>query len=70
MKDEAATRLPGRLQIGDEVYVATVLKVTGKDPDGSPRVFELLREDESVSLAGGEQFFVVYALASMSRRNH
>lgn len=41
-------------------FYPVVLQVTETDESGAPRVFRLLRDDESVSIEGGEEFFVVY----------
>lgn len=57
---------PGRIILGGEAHVATVFQVIGWDDDGSPREFRLLRDDERVTLNGDEQFYVVYALESIT----
>lgn len=53
-------------------YHAAVLKVVGKDPDGQPRTFELVREDEETQLsadpASPSQFWIVYAPRALSER--
>lgn len=48
-------QLPGGLK-----FHAVVLQTVERDEDGSPRLFRLLRDDESVHLEGGEEFWVVY----------
>lgn len=55
-KKPSLIQLPG----GVKFYI-TLLKVLTTDPDGSPRTFELLRDDESTRVDGGESFFTVYA---------
>lgn len=59
---------PKNIVIGADRYVATVLQVVEKDPDGSPRTFRLMREDESINIQGDEEFFVVFAREEMSKR--
>jgi hypothetical protein len=52
----------GRLRLSNGAeYKAAVLLVTGRDPNGKPRECRFVHEDESVTLAGGEEFVVVYA---------
>lgn len=46
---------------GGEKFRATVLKVITRDEDGSPRTFEILREDERTKVSEGLEFWVVYA---------
>jgi len=52
---------PRWIQTGGEKFISTVLQVIEKDELGRPKTFRLLRDDETVNLEGGEQFFVVYA---------
>lgn len=59
---------PRSISINGQRYDSTLLKVIDRDPDGSARRFELLRDDESANLAGGEQFWIVYALPAMQKR--
>lgn len=57
------------LEVNGKLYRATVLQVQERDPDGSPRTFRLLREDESVDVTSGkEAFWVVFAPPEMSQR--
>lgn len=53
--------MPRTKWIGDREYKATPALVNTKFPDGSPRLITLLNEDSVVSLAGGEEFVIVYA---------
>ncbi len=59
-----------RIDGTNKVYRATVLQITERDPDGTPRAFRLLRDDESVHLQGGEAFEVVFARADLQERRH
>jgi hypothetical protein len=62
---------PTSIQIpGGERYKATVLRVIELDGDGSPRKFEILREDETIKPEEGMQFWVVYAPEKMTRRRN
>lgn len=45
---------------GGKRYKLVVLKVIVRDDDGSPRAFELLRDDESTKVEGGEHFWTCY----------
>ncbi len=49
-------------------FHAVVLQVVEEDPDGSPRTFRLLRDDESVKLEGGEKFWVVYGPEELKKK--
>ncbi len=64
----AKRKLPATVAICGEKHAATVLQVVESDEDGTPRVLRLLRDDERVNLQGGEQFWVVYAPAAMTKR--
>ena len=55
------------LNIRGKHYQPAVLKVVAKDGDG-PRLFSLVRMDESVHLKEGDQFWIVYAPEEMIRR--
>ena len=58
MEDDAK---PNKLVLPNgEEYRATVLRVTKSDAKG-PREFVLLRDDESVDVEEGMQFWIVYA---------
>lgn len=60
---------PSVIQVaGGKKLHLTVLKVLERNPDGSPRTFELLRDDESTNIEGGENFWLVYAPAEMRAR--
>ncbi len=54
------SKRPVRIVVQGEHYVAAVLKVTERDSSG-PRTFRLLRDDETTTVEGGEEFWVVYA---------
>lgn len=49
------------------LYVPVVLKVIKSDSDG-PRLFEMVRHDETVHLQGGEHFWIVYGPEELARR--
>ena len=49
------------------LYVPVVLKVIKSDSDG-PRLFEMVRYDETVHLQGGEHFWIVYGPEELARR--
>jgi len=55
---------PGAIDVAGERHVATVLHVIERDEQGRPTTCRILRDDESIKIEGGEQFLVVYALAS------
>lgn len=55
---------PNRIVVGGKKYRATVLKVIEEDSLG-PRMFQLLRDDESTDIEGGEQFWIVYVSEEM-----
>lgn len=61
---------PGAIVINGERWPVAVLVVTEFDPDGSPRAFRLLRDDESVHIEGGENFWTVYAPPNMTKRRN
>ena len=66
----AKSSKPGAIIVGGERWGATVLQVVDRDPDGSPRTLRLLRDDESVKVEGGEEFFVVYASPALRKRKN
>ena len=53
--------------IQGKIYVPVVLKVIKSDSDG-PRLFEMVRYDETVHLQGGEHFWIVYGPEELARR--
>lgn len=53
--------------ISGKTYVPVVLKVIGSDGEG-PRTFQLLRDDETMNLEGGEQFWIAYVFEDVLRR--
>jgi hypothetical protein len=59
--------MPDTRTIRGKIYVPCVLKVVEKDSAG-PRLFSLVRQDESVKLEGGEDFWIVWAPEEMMQR--
>ena len=60
---------PSVIQVaGGKKLHCTVLKVLERNEDGSPRTFELLRDDESTDVEEGTAFWIVYAPAEMKAR--
>lgn len=53
--------------ISGKVYKLVVFKVLEKDGEG-PRVFRLLRDDETTSIGGGEEFWTGYVPEENTRR--
>lgn len=55
-------------------YRATVLRVLTTDSDGTPRTFELVRDDETVDLAALSEaqrtFWVMFAPVELQTRRH
>ena len=49
------------VRIGGDKYVAMLLLITRKDKQGRPLYTRIVRDNEEVSLVGGEEFLVVYA---------
>jgi len=56
-----------RIQIGKEKYVATVLKVNERDVQGRPLRCEIVHDDRTVKLEGGEEFIIVYMRANEAK---
>lgn len=54
----------GRLKIQGKWYRATVFKIVDKEA-GVPKTLTLIREDEKVSIQGGEEFMTAFAPESM-----
>ena len=61
---------PATMHVAVRRYRALVLKVEERDPDGTPRVCRLLRDDESTHLEGGEHFWIVYAPDGLTQRRN
>jgi len=49
-------------------YKPLVLEVIEKDPDGTPRVFKALYDDETVPTRDGMEFHVVFARTNLRTR--
>lgn len=61
-----AKKLPKpRVVIDNEVYVPIVLLIHTKNPDGSPGLMKHIGWDDTIELAGGEEFLVAYAPRKM-----
>jgi hypothetical protein len=56
---------PGRIKIGGDTYVATVMKINSKYPDGTPKELTLIRDEDTVKLSEGDEFTIPYFLKSM-----
>lgn len=61
---------PRSIKVNGQVFEATVLKVTGRDPDGTPRTFEIMKPNESTKVEEGMAFFVVYAIPEINKRRN
>jgi hypothetical protein len=46
--------------IRGEDYKPTVLKVTGRYPDGRPKDCLMIHDDQTTELQGGEEFIVAF----------
>lgn len=62
-----ADKKPMRIQIGKEKYVATVLQVKERDVQGRPLRCDVVHDDKTVKLEGGEEFIIVYMRASEAK---
>jgi len=62
-KRPTVIQLPGGVK-----FHAVVLQVIERDEGGAPRTFRVLRDNESVHLEGGEEFFVVYGPRVLSEK--
>lgn len=51
---------PGKIELPDGTYRVMVLQVVESDGQG-PRVFRRLRDEESVKVEEGMEFWIVYA---------
>lgn len=56
---------PRTLVLGDEPYVPIVLLIHTKNPDGSPGLMKHITDEQTIDLAGGEEFMVAYAPKAM-----
>lgn len=56
---------PKVLNLNGEAYVPVVLLIHTKHPDGSPALMKSIRDDDTIELAGGEEFMIAYAPRSM-----
>ena len=55
---------PPQIRVLDETYKATVFLIHSK-VDGVPKLLSLLRDDQTIDLAGGEEFLIAYVPAHM-----
>lgn len=69
-KPDKKTKAPGAVIVAGERWPLVLLKVTGKDDDGSPRTFELLRDDETTSTLGRPEFFTAYVHPGAVQRSN
>lgn len=61
----------GECVIESAPHRATVLHVIERDSDGTPRLFRLVRDDESVDISSGKEAFeIVYARIDLQKRKH
>ena len=60
---------PTMIQVaGGKKFYAAVLQVIEKHPDGTPKICSVMKDDESVHIDGGEEFWVVYGPKEMITR--
>lgn len=60
---------PSVIQVAGGVkFHAAVLHVIEKHPDGTPKIVEVMKDDDSIHLEGGEEFWVVYGPQRMITR--
>ena len=60
-----------RRTIAGRDYELVVLHVVERDPDGSPRVFRLVRDDEEVNVSSGmEAFVTAWVIDGVLARKH
>ena len=63
--------MPNSIKTADgQVFTTTVLKVLTRDDDGSPRTFQLLRDDESTEVAEGDAFEIVYSRRELHEKKN
>lgn len=55
---------PPQIRVAEETYKATVLLIHSK-VEGVPKLLSLLRDDQTIDLAGGEEFLIAYVPAHM-----
>jgi hypothetical protein len=51
---------PERIMVADKFYKLSVLMIHSKNSDGSPGLCKLIPDDQTVHLAGGEEFMTCY----------
>lgn len=54
------TRLPEVVNVGGQIYELKVFLIHSKNPDGSPGLCKLIPDDQTIDLAGGEEFMTCY----------
>ena len=56
---------PNGISVAGEEYRATVFLINTKDAHGRPKLCTALHDDQSIDLAGGEEFLIAYVSAKM-----
>lgn len=60
---------PERIMVGDKFFKLSVMMIHSKNADGSPGLCKLIPDDQSVDLAGGEEFMTVYVPEVMFKKD-
>jgi hypothetical protein len=63
----AKNRAPDGVSIAGEEYKLLVALVHSKDKKGRPKLLSVLYDEQSIDLAGGEEFITFYALRRVMR---
>lgn len=64
----AKKKTPGGISVAGEDYQVVVLLINTKDPDGRPKLTTFIHDDNTISLAGGEEFITAYVPRHMLRK--
>jgi hypothetical protein len=59
-KPQRRKRKPGSTSIGGEIHKLLVLKVIERNTDGTPKLVEVLKDDESTNVEEGTEFWTCY----------
>ena len=61
--------LPRTKTVRGEVYVACVFQILAKDDLGRPKDTKMIHAEETVNIAGGEEFMVGFVLKPLTEPN-
>lgn len=59
---------PAGISVAGEEFEATVFLIHTKDEHGRPKLCTVLHEEQSIDIAGGEEFLVAYVTRKMLRK--